>query len=194
MENRRFPASDAHRLDIPERLIWLPPAEVIAALALRRGETVADLGAGTGYFSLPLAHAVGAEGKVYAVDVQPEMLARLRQKIDGNGPFNIETVAAEADRTPLPDSGCTRVFLANVWHEFPDRTAVLREAARLLAPGGRIAILDWRPDVERQTGPPLDHRLTPQSAADEMAIAGFLPAATANVGLYSWLLQGEKPQ
>ncbi len=190
MEDRQFPVSKAHRLDSPERLLWLPPAEVIAALAVRPGETVADIGAGTGYFSLPLARAVGAKGKVYAVDAQPEMLELLRQKIKGDGPSNLETIAARADCIPLPDAGCNLVFLANVWHEFADRAAVLRESARILRPGGRIAILDWRPDVESPGGPPRAHRLTPQSASDELRSAGFRPAAGSNVGLYSWLVQG----
>ncbi len=194
MHDRQFPVSKAHRLDSPERLLWLPPAEVIAALALRPGETVADIGAGTGYFSLPLARAVGAEGKVHAVDAQPEMLALLRQKITGDGPFNIETIAARADCIPLPDADCSLVFLANVWHEFADRAAVLRESARILRPGGRIAILDLRPDVEGKGGPPPEHRLAPSNAVDALNSAGFLTAAAANVGLYSWLVQGEKPQ
>src|ERR1039458_9895939 len=85
MHDRRFPASEAHRLDDPERLLWLPPAAVLGALAVRPGETIADVGAGTGYFSLPLAKAVGPEGKVYAVDAQAEMLSLLRQKLDAAG-------------------------------------------------------------------------------------------------------------
>jgi FkbM family methyltransferase len=118
VHDRQFPASEAYRLDNPERLLSLPPAEVIGALRVRPGETVADVGAGTGYFSLPLAREVGAQGKIYAVDAQPEMLALLRQKFNESGPFNIETVAAEAERTGLPVACCDLVFLANVWHEF----------------------------------------------------------------------------
>jgi ubiquinone/menaquinone biosynthesis C-methylase UbiE len=193
MHDRQFPASEAYRLDNPERLLCLPPAEVIGALAVRPGETVADVGAGTGYFSLPLAQAVGAQGKIYAVDAQPEMLALLRQKFNESGPFNIETLAAEAERTGLPVASCDRVFLANVWHEFADCAAVLRESARILKPGGRIAILDWRPDVERIGGPPLDHRLDSSNAAQGMSSAGFQRATSMNVGRYSWLVMGEKP-
>lgn len=82
MDERRFNASLAHRLDDPDRLLWLLPAKVLDALAVRPGETIADVGAGTGYFSVPLAHAVGPSGKVYAVDAQPEMLVWLRQKLN----------------------------------------------------------------------------------------------------------------
>ena len=106
MTDKRFNASQAHRLDSPERIVWLPPAEVIAALAIRPGETIADVGAGTGYFALPMAAAAGPHGKVFAVDAQPEMLAHLRQKLHDGGIKNIELVHAEADATSLDDATC----------------------------------------------------------------------------------------
>lgn len=190
MNERWFNASLAHRLDDPARRAWLPPAEVLAALALRSGETIADVGAGTGYFCLPLAQAVGPHGKVYAVDAQEEMLLLLRQKLDEAAMVNVELVPAEADNTGLPTSSCEHFFMANVWHEFDDRAAVLREAARVLKLGGRIAVLDWRPDVEPLAGPPLDHRLTSSSAVEELRSAGFQALSTINVGLYSWLVRG----
>lgn len=174
--------------------MWLPPAEVIAALAIRPGETIADIGAGTGYFALPMAAAAGPHGKVFAVDAQQEMLAHLRQKLSDGGIQNIELVHAEADSTSLDDSTCSLVLLANVWHEFDDHAAVLREAKRVLKAGGRIAILDWRPDVEREAGPPLDHRISASNAVRDLELAGFARTAHTNAGKYSWLVQGEMPQ
>jgi ubiquinone/menaquinone biosynthesis C-methylase UbiE len=194
MHDKRFPASQAHRLDDPARKVWLPPAEVLAALSLRPDDTIADLGAGTGYFSLLLAKAVGANGKVYAVDAQDEMLALLRQKLQDNSVSNVELIHAEAESTTLPDTCCSLVFLANVWHEFADRSVVLEESLRILNHRGRIAILDWRPDVEREAGPPLDHRLAASDAADRLLSSGFHQVANVNVGRYSWLVQGEKLQ
>jgi len=194
MTDKRFNASQAHRLDAPERLVWLPPAEVTAALAVEPGDTIADIGAGTGYFALPLAAAAGPHGKVYAVDAQAEMLAHLRQKLNDGGIQNIELVHAEAGATSLHHSSCTLVLLANVWHEFDDHAAILRESKRILKAAGRIAILDWRPDVEREAGPPLDHRISAADAMRDLAAAGFVRAAHANIGKYSWLVQGEMPQ
>jgi ubiquinone/menaquinone biosynthesis C-methylase UbiE len=194
MHDKRFPASEAHRLDDPARQLWLPPAEVLAALRLRSGDTIADVGAGTGYFSLPLAQAVGAEGKVYAVDAQDEMLSLLRQKLHESSVSNVELIHAEAESTALPDACCSLVFLANVWHEFAERSVVLEESHRILKHRGRIAILDWRPDVERENGPPLDHRLDASNAVTLLLAAGFHQVASVNVGRYSWLVQGEKPQ
>jgi len=191
MNNRRFDASQAHRLDAPERLAWLPPAEVVSALAVRAGDTIADIGAGTGYFSIPLAAAAGSQGKVYAVDAQSEMLAHLRQKLRDGAGSKIELVHAEADATGLRGACCTLVFMANVWHEFPDRASVLQESRRILKAGGRIAILDWRPDVEREAGPPLEHRISARDALDELCSAGFMRTTHANTGKYSWLVRGE---
>jgi len=194
MHDRRFNPSLAHRLDDPARLLWLPPDEVIAMLRVQPGDLVADIGAGTGYFTLPLAHALGSKGKVWAVDAQTEMLSLLKEKLDLAGVSNVEPVCAEGDRTEIPDAACTLVFLANVWHEFEDRNAVLREAQRILSPGGRVAILDWRTDVEPVHGPPLAHRIAAADAVRDMRLAGFEQLASAEVGRYSWVVQGEKVQ
>jgi ubiquinone/menaquinone biosynthesis C-methylase UbiE len=192
MNERRFNAAHAHRLDDPARRAWLPPAEVLEAMVLHSGETIADVGAGTGYFSLPLAQAVGPQGKVYAVDAQEVMLSLLRQKLDEFTLPIIELIHAEADNTGLPAFSCDHVFAANVWHEFDDHAAILREFVRVLKPGGRITVLDWRTDVEPLTGPPLDHRLDSSHAVDALCFSGFQKVATANVGRYSWLVLGER--
>jgi cyclopropane fatty-acyl-phospholipid synthase-like methyltransferase len=102
MGDRLFKPQDAHKLDDPERQIWLPVADVVRALAIRPGMRVADVGAGTGYFAIPIARAVGVEGKVYAVDLQPAMLVKLREKLtEQDAPRNIELVPGEACKTSL---------------------------------------------------------------------------------------------
>lgn len=190
MSPRRFDASLAHRLDVPERITWLPPIEVISALDVQPGETVADVGTGTGYSSLPLARAVGSRGRILAVDAQRGMLAHLREKVISLQGSNIELIHAEADATGLPSATCDLVFLANVWHEFADRRAVLMESKRILKNLGHIAILDWRPDVEPEHGPPLEHRLGASSARTELLAAGFNQIDLRNIGKYAWLVQG----
>ena len=191
MHNRRFPASEAHRLDLPARGLWLPPADVLGAMAVHSGQTIADVGAGTGYFSLPLALAVGPHGKIYAVDAQDEMLLLLRHKLDDAAISNVELIHAEAGNTTLPRCSCDLFFAANVWHEFEDRGAVLKEAARVLKAGGQIAILDWRTDAPPEPGPPVAHRLHSSNAVDALRSGGFQNIAVARVGLYSWLVKGE---
>jgi ubiquinone/menaquinone biosynthesis C-methylase UbiE len=160
-------------------------------MAVHSGQTIADVGAGTGYFSLPLSQVVGSQGKIYAVDAQDEMLLLLRHKLDEAGISNVDLVHAEADNTGLPAGSCDLFFAANVWHEFDDRAAVLKEAARVLKVDGQIAILDWRTDAPPEPGPPLDHRLDSSNAADALRLVGFQNIAVAHAGLYSWLVQGE---
>jgi ubiquinone/menaquinone biosynthesis C-methylase UbiE len=189
MNDRLMDVSKAHRLDDPERLLWLPPAAVLAALAVQHGDAVADLGAGTGYFSLPLARAVGAGGLVYAIDCQAEMLAHLQAKLDSAKIANVQPILAEAASTGLPDASCNLVFLALVWHEIADRADLLREANRLLKPGGKLAILDWRPDADPEHGPPLDHRISASDAAESVHSAGFLAVAQCPIGKYTWLVR-----
>ncbi len=191
MTDKRFNASQAHRLDAPERLLWLPPAEVVHALGIAPGESIADIGAGTGYFSLPMASQIGPRGIVYGVDAQDEMLVLLRKRVSEQGSANIRLVRAEADHTGLPDASCDLVFMANVWHEFPDRPATLRESLRILKRPGRVAILDWRPDVEREAGPPLEHRIGASLAADALRAAGFAQITERHIGKFSWLVQGK---
>jgi ubiquinone/menaquinone biosynthesis C-methylase UbiE len=190
MNDRLMNVSLADRLDNPERLLWLPPAIVLSGLSVQSGDSIADIGAGTGYFSLPLAQAAGPCGLVYAVDCQTEMLGRLKLKLDQGGISNIRMVHADADSTGLPNASCNLVFMANVWHEFEDHYAVLLESKRILKAGGRISILDWRPDVEPEPGPPLHHRLSSSDAAEDLQSAGFLEVTPSNVGKYSWLVQG----
>jgi ubiquinone/menaquinone biosynthesis C-methylase UbiE len=190
MNDRLMNASLADRLDDPERLLWLPPAVVIGALSLQSGDSIADIGAGTGYFSLPLAQAAGPLGLVYAVDCQAEMLGHLQSKLDKGSISNIRVINADADSTGLPNASCNLVFMANVWHEFADCLTVLLEAKRLLKSGGQIAILDWRPDVEPEHGPPLHHRLSASDATDTVLSAGFIAVKQSNIGKYSWFVQG----
>lgn len=190
LNDKRFNPSQAHRLDAPERLLWLPPAEILHALNLKAGENIADIGAGTGYFSLPMAKAVGNAGIVYAVDAQEEMLELLRRKRDHLLVSNIHLIHAEADHTTLAQGCCDLVFMANVWHEFADRMVVLHEALWILKRPGRIALLDWRPNVEREAGPPLEHRIAAAVAAAELRSAGFQHVTERNIGRYSWLVQG----
>ncbi|MEO8499354.1 MAG: methyltransferase domain-containing protein [Vicinamibacteria bacterium] len=182
---RMFRAAHAYKLDDPERRRWLPVVDVLDRLAVRPGMMIADVGSGTGYFALPLAGAVGPFGRVFAVDAQPEMLALLRGRVED---LPISLVHGTADRTTLPDASVDLVLLANVWHEIDEPTAVLAETARILRPGGRIAILDWRKDVEQPPGPPLAHRVSATDTAALLRSAGWAVALPETVGVYSHLV------
>lgn len=122
---------------------------------------VADIGAGTGYFTLPLGRRV-APGKVYAVDAAAEMLDVIRGKLSADGaPKNVELLVGEDSATGLAEASCDLIFLSAVWHEIDDHVAALREFDRIAAPNAKVAIVDWSPDVTPPPGPPLAHRLRP---------------------------------
>ena len=182
---RLFRPERAHKLDDPERLKWLPPDAVVRKLS-RPGLRVADVGAGTGYFAIPLARAVLPGGKVFAIDMQPEMLKLLHARVPPDLP--IVLVQGEATRTMLPDASVDVVLLANVWHEFDDQAAALAEASRILAPGGRIAILDWRKDVEQPPGPPLEHRIPPAEITRTLEQHGWRLGTSETIGTYNYLV------
>lgn len=195
MHDRRFDPSQAHKLEDPERLTWMAPQEILGALDITHGMTVADIGAGTGYFAIPLAHAVGTQGKVLAVDVSGQMLQYLREKLSQTGaPENIELLEAEATSSGLPTASCDLVFYANIWHEIEDHLQALREASRILRPKGRIAILDWSPEATRPPGPPIEHRLA-RSAVEKMVSDSAWPVLKSReIGAYSYLIVAQSPQ
>jgi ubiquinone/menaquinone biosynthesis C-methylase UbiE len=194
MNEKTFQAKDALKLDDPERLRWMPPQQAVALLGLAPGETIADIGAGTGYFALPFARAVLPAGKVWAVDLQPEMLELLKQKIEWeSGCAEIVPLVGTAVATGLADGSCDAAFLGNVWHELDQRTVVLEEIRRILRPGGRLAILDWRRDVSRPPGPPVEHRIAAAETAAELTRHGWTAVQTNGAGSYSYMVVARPP-
>lgn len=186
MNERTFNAAGAHKLEDPDRQKWLPAGEVLAALGLRPGMAVADIGAGTGYFALPAARAVGPGGRIFAVDLQPEMLAKLRENLAGLS--NIQPVEGSAHKTTLTDACCDRVLMANVWHELDDHPGALAEVKRLLREEGRLAIVDWRTDVERPPGPPLEHRWTMETTVQTLERTGWSVEHFSHLGSYNYII------
>jgi ubiquinone/menaquinone biosynthesis C-methylase UbiE len=194
MNERTFQARDAHRLEDPERLTWLPPDDVLALIRPLRGLTIADIGTGMGYFALPLARAVGQEGKVLAIDFQGEMIRRLERKVSESGaPGNLVILEGEAARTTLPDLSCDLVFMSNIWHELDNHPGVLGEVRRILKPEGRLAVLDWRGDIAPPPGPPPGHRVALESLRHLLLKHGWPVKAAVNVGLFSYLIITSPP-
>jgi ubiquinone/menaquinone biosynthesis C-methylase UbiE len=186
MNERTFKPSDAYMLEDPDRLNWLPPMDVIGKLGLTPDTEIADIGAGTGYFAIPMARQAG---RVFAVDLQADMLDLLAAKLVRDESIdNIDLFQGTATATTLGDQCCDRVFLANVWHELDDQDAVLAEARRILRPGGQIAILDWRPDGVWPPGPPTDHRIPAERVQSKLTAAGWNVNAVAHIGRYHYLL------
>lgn len=151
---------------------WQRPNEVVAALALKRGQTACDIGAGPGYFTLRLAEAVGPDGRVFAVDVEPRILAALRDRLGESSTANVVPILGLPGDPLLPPAVCDVALIVDTYHHFADGPAYLRRLARSLRAGGRIINIDYdkRPTP---VGPPLDHRLSRQEFITEATAAGL---------------------
>ncbi|MGA7616274.1 MAG: class I SAM-dependent methyltransferase [Thermoanaerobaculia bacterium] len=194
MHDRVFDPAKAHKLEDPERTKWLPIDPILDRFGIRDGDVIADIGVGTGYFAIPMARRT-PNGRVIGVDLQPEMLELFRRKLgDAAAPSNVETRLGRADATTLGDHSVDVVLLANLWHEIDDLDAATKEIERILRPGGTLAILDWRPDVQQPPGPPLDHRIPSRDARERIERHGFREAAETNLGEYSYLVTAKAPE
>lgn len=158
----------------PTRDAWQKPGAVVRALGLRRGDLVAEIGSGPGYFTARIARAVGRAGRIYAVDPEPMLLDVLRERLDGIR--NVTPVLGRGD-DPLLPPGCFRlVLVVNAYHHFEDGPAFLRRLARLLAPGGRLVNIDWS-DRESPVGPPPERRVARDTFLRDARRAALVLAA-----------------
>jgi len=158
--------------DDPERDAWQKPHEVIRALALKPDAVVADIGAGTGYFSVRLAHML-PQGRVYGVDTEPGMVKHLADRAKREGLNNVTAVAGKPGDPRLPGKA-DLVILVDVYHHVEDRERYFRQLQNSLKPGGRIAIIDFR--MDSPVGPPQRARIEPGLVKAEMARAGYVMA------------------
>ena len=159
-------------LDSASRDAWQHPERVLDALALAPDAIVADVGAGSGYFTERIARRLDEGGLVYATDVQPEMLERLRERVADTGLENVVVVAARFDDPSLPQGCCDLALFSSVYKEIDARVAYMQKLRGVLRPGGRVAILEFRPDA-RGPGTPRADRLPAERVIEELAAAGF---------------------
>jgi cyclopropane fatty-acyl-phospholipid synthase-like methyltransferase len=163
------PAKFAKSFDDPQRDAWQMPDRVISALALKPNASAADIGAGTGYFSMRLAKAVPG-GAVYAVDIEPNMVAHLKTRAATEKLTNVTPVLASAASPNLPKP-VDLILVVDTYHHIGNRPDYFRALRASLTPGGRIAIIDFRKDAP--DGPPAHFRFTPEQIKKEMADAGY---------------------
>jgi predicted methyltransferase len=161
-------------LERPERESLEHPDVVLAAMDLKPGQVVAEIGAGTGFFSRRIAKIVGPSGKVLANDIQPEMLELLRGYARKEGVSNIvPTLGTEVD-PKLPSGGVDRVLLVDVYHEFQKPQEMLAKIRDSLAPGGTVTLVEYRGEGDSAAHISALHRMTEKQVLDEWLPAGFL--------------------
>lgn len=159
----------AHVFDDPKRDEWQKPHQVIQVLELAPDAVVADVGAGTGYFSVRLATML-PKGKVYAVDVEPDMVKHLAERAKREGRKNMQAVQGAPADAKLPEKADLILFV-DVHHHIEQREQYFRKLRASLKPGGRVAIIDFR--LDSREGPPKAARVAPEKVKAELKAAGY---------------------
>jgi ubiquinone/menaquinone biosynthesis C-methylase UbiE len=158
-------------LEDPKRDAYQKPHEVMEALGVREGEIIADIGAGSGYFTLRLARHVGSTGRVYAVDVSPDMIRHLHGRVRDMGVLNVSPILAPPDDPLLPQA-VNRFLIVNVWHHIENQTGYLNLMKKQLKPGGQVVMIDFH-KRELPVGPPVDMKISRDELLKQMQSAGF---------------------
>jgi SAM-dependent methyltransferase len=169
--HRRFEDADkwAKEFDSPERDAWQKPEEILDALHLKRTSIVADIGAGTGYFSVRIAKRI-PEGKIFAADVEPDMVRYLGERAQREHLTNLVPVQASADAANLSEP-VDVVLVVDTYHHIGNRTQYFAKLKSSLRPTGRLAIVDFKTDSP--SGPPTQYRISPERVTEELNAAGY---------------------
>ena len=174
-------------LEDPARDAYQKPHEVVMALGLKEGEAIADIGAGAGYFSFRFAHHVGAAGRVYAVDVSPDMVLHMNRQIRDLGLDNVRTILAPPDDPLLADRSVDRFFFCESWHHIADHEKYLSEMKRMLKPGGQVIVIDFKKE-DQPTGPPMAMRVARADVVREFEAHGYRLAKEQTLLPYQYFL------
>ena len=174
-QSRPFPPTDLGLLETPDRAAWQQPELIMDALQIAYGDTVADVGAGSGFFTVRLARRVGPNGVVYAEDIQQPMLESIKRRVNREGLKNVVTRLGTATDTKLPKGALDAVLVVDVYQDVGDegsRIRLLRHLADTLKPQGRIGIVNYKPG-EGGPGPEPQGRLDRAVVEAEVGAAGL---------------------
>ncbi len=177
------PAMKDHLLG-RKRARYLPAKAILSKFPMKVGGAAVDIGCGPGYWTIPMAELMGANGRVYAVDLEEAMLAALRTRLEAHPKLDVKVMRSTEDRLPLPARSVDFAFLACVLHEL-DGPGTLREAGRVLRPGGILGIVEWKKRRQLE-GPPFRIRLSPTQAAKVLVEGGFDSEEAFEAGPYHY--------
>ncbi len=188
-DEHRFDPQRVGRLINPERLARWQPARFLSRFGLPAGSRILELGCGPGFWSLALAEIAGQAGQVLACDASREWLSMLA---DTHPPAWVFPIRCKLPGLPLAADWADFIWAAFVIHEVPDLPALAGEMRRVMKPGGRVAILEWRPNPASQEGPPLAPRLSTQQVQQMLRGAGFSSIRTSWQDPDTYLIEAVK--
>jgi SAM-dependent methyltransferase len=183
-----FPPENLGELEGADRDTWQRSDQIMDALGIAEGSVVADLGAGSGWFTVRLAHRVRPNGKVYAEDIQPQMVEVIkRRRARENLESTIEVRLGTAEDLRLPENSLDAALICDAYHEMEQPVALLRNAARALKEDGRLAIIEFT-KAGGGPGPELEFRVDPERVIREAEAAGLRLIARPNFLRYQYML------
>ncbi len=174
-------------LEDPKRDSYQKPHEVLEALDIKPGEVIADIGAGSGYFTLRLARHLGQAGRVYAVDVSPEMILHMNRRIRDLKLTNVVTVLCAPDDPLLADASVDRFFICDTWHHIEGHPRYLGLLKKMLKAGGQVIMIDFK-KAPTPIGPPMEMRIARDDLVREMEANGFAVAKEHTFLEYQYFL------
>lgn len=177
----KFDIKDKHKLDNAKRREMLPPEKTLIGLGLQEGDIMADIGCGIGYFTMPASKIVGDSGRIFAMDIMPEMLQEVEKKVKKENISNVETVLTEENHLKFEEGKISFAFISNVLHEAEDKEKLLWEIKRIISPEGRIAVIEWQKIIS-EFGPPLEHRLDKTDLVETLVTLGFSNISAIDIG------------
>jgi ubiquinone/menaquinone biosynthesis C-methylase UbiE len=170
------------RMEVGSRELYSARDAVVAAVGLREGDVIADIGAGTGLYTLLFAEAAGETGHVYSVDIEPLFLDLINRRVDDLGYDNVTSVLGRENDVSLPKESVDVVFIADTYHYFNDREEIMRSVYNTLKPGGSLIIIDYDIPSDGVRPSYASHvRFGKAGVASEMEYIGFEPAGEVDV-------------
>ncbi len=184
MGDHKFDPRHAVFLDSEERKERLSPEEILSLLEVQKNDVVLDLGAGTGFLTFPIAERAS---KVYAVDVQEEMVEKLEDRCEEIGAENVQILISGESDIPLPDDEVDKAFILNVLHELDDDSTLI-EVDRVLKERGKLLVVDWDREKTTEAGPPAQVRFTKEEAIEKVKNKDFKILDSDSKEFHYWIL------
>lgn len=182
-----FAPVDLGLLEGPDRDLWQMPDQIMDALAIAEGSVVADIGAGGGWFTIRLGRRIGANGTVYAEDIQRQMLEATSRRAAREGLTNVRTVLGTSEDPRLPKGALDAVLIVDTYHELENPVAMLRNIAAALKAQGRVGVVDFKRDG-LGPGPALDERVDPGLVVRDAEEAGLVLLRRETFLTYQFML------